>query len=208
MSDTDSVIDLTSSPTPSRKGNKDEIPTKLPKSNTLCGKSFVITGTWLTMSSEQAKELCKANGGRVLDSPSKAEFLVVGASGPPQDKAKLPSSVRIISEKDFLDWVLDPEGNSNHTGQKRALDDPTAGPSKPSKAAKTSAPVPASATTRPLKYVTAFLYSGDIELKKKSLSAGDCGGTVKKIQRGKDAIDLLYKFEDWLASCDGVRSTQ
>lgn len=61
MSNIDSVIDLTSSP-----ANVQAQPAaspKLHKTSTLTGKSFVITGIWLTMSSEQAKELCRANGG-------------------------------------------------------------------------------------------------------------------------------------------------
>ncbi|KAL4252263.1 hypothetical protein ABKN59_002582 [Abortiporus biennis] len=97
MSDTDYVIDLTSSPQlhtvsisrrsdmESPKACSSRVP-NLPKSHVLDGKTFMIMGKWMTISSEQAKELCKANGGRVVSAVSgKVDYIVTGAAGTRED---------------------------------------------------------------------------------------------------------------------------
>jgi len=56
---------------------------------TLAGLTFVITGTLPTLSRDEAKDLIKANGGKVTDSVSKnTNYLVAGeAAGSKLDKA-------------------------------------------------------------------------------------------------------------------------
>lgn len=113
----------------------------------------------------------------------------------------------MLTEKQFLDLILDSTGSDNQstapvTGQKRSAEEAAL---EPSKKARKSDPGPGAATSaRKMEQVTAFLYNGYIEMKGKSLIAYDCGGQVHKFQRGKGPIELLEKFEDWLESCDGV----
>ena len=55
----------------------------------MIGLTFVITGTLPTLSRDEAKDLIKANGGKVTDSVSKnTSYLVAGeAAGSKLDKA-------------------------------------------------------------------------------------------------------------------------
>ena len=72
------------------------------KSNKLAGKSFVFTGTLERRSREEAGEIVKQHGGKVVSSVSKkTDCVVVGADpGSKYDKAK-ELGVTILDEKEF-----------------------------------------------------------------------------------------------------------
>lgn len=71
-------------------------------SQTLSGKTFVITGTLPTLSRDQAKELIESHGGHVSASVSKkTHYLLAGESpGSKFDKAK-KLNIEILSEEDL-----------------------------------------------------------------------------------------------------------
>jgi DNA ligase (NAD+) len=73
------------------------------KKKSLNNKKFVITGTLISLTREQAKDKIKEGGGRVLSSVSKElDYLIAGNKpGSKYDKAK-ELGVKIISENDFL----------------------------------------------------------------------------------------------------------
>lgn len=70
------------------------------------GKSFLFTGTLVSMTRDDAKELVRANGGDIASSVSKKlNFLVVGEE-PGSKFAKARSiGVSVIAEKEFLKMV-------------------------------------------------------------------------------------------------------
>jgi DNA ligase (NAD+) len=70
----------------------------------LQGLSFLFTGTLLKLKRSEAEELVEENGGSILSGvSSKLNYLVVGEdAGSKLEKAKKITSVRIISEDDFL----------------------------------------------------------------------------------------------------------
>ncbi len=70
---------------------------------TLKGQSFVITGSFETLTRKEVEELVISRGGRVSSSVSKnTDYVVAGSSpGSKLDKAK-KLGIRILSEKDFL----------------------------------------------------------------------------------------------------------
>jgi DNA ligase (NAD+) len=71
-------------------------------SDTLEGKTFVITGTLPTWSRDDAKEFIESHGGKVTDNVSKkTSYLVLGeAPGSKYDKAK-SLGVKIIGEDEL-----------------------------------------------------------------------------------------------------------
>jgi DNA ligase (NAD+) len=74
-------------------------------SNTLLdGHTFLFTGTLPTLKRNEAEEMVEQNGGKILGSvSSKLNYLVVGEdAGSKLEKAKKISSIKIISEADFL----------------------------------------------------------------------------------------------------------
>jgi DNA ligase (NAD+) len=74
-------------------------------SNTLLdGQTFLFTGTLPTLKRNEAEELVEQNGGKILGSvSSKLNYLVVGEeAGSKLEKAKKISSIKIISEAEFL----------------------------------------------------------------------------------------------------------
>jgi len=79
---------------------------KLKLSDKLSNKSFVLTGTLISMSREEAKKKIIANGGNVVSSVSKkTDFVVVGENpGSKLDKA-LKLGLKIINEEEFLDML-------------------------------------------------------------------------------------------------------
>jgi DNA ligase (NAD+) len=79
---------------------------KLRISDTLAGKTFVLTGTLPTLSREQATELIKKHGGTVSSSVSKkTNFVVVGEeAGSKAEKAK-QLGVPMLSEQEFLKLI-------------------------------------------------------------------------------------------------------
>jgi DNA ligase (NAD+) len=74
-----------------------------PLSNTLEGKSFVVSGVFENYEREQLKEVIIAHGGKVLSSVSgKLDYLLAGENMGPAKKEKAGQlGVKIISEKEF-----------------------------------------------------------------------------------------------------------
>lgn len=72
-------------------------------SNALSGKSFVFTGSLLTITRDQGKKMVKDNGGSVVGSVSKkTDYIVAGdEAGSKLDKAK-QLGVPILTETEFL----------------------------------------------------------------------------------------------------------
>lgn len=70
----------------------------------LDGQTFLFTGTLPTLKRTDAEEMVEQNGGKLLGSvSSKLNYLVVGEdAGSKLEKAKKISSIKIISESDFL----------------------------------------------------------------------------------------------------------
>ena len=68
------------------------------------GLSFLFTGTLPTLKRSEAEEMVEQNGGKILGNvSSKLNYLVVGDdAGSKLEKAKRISSIKIISEADFL----------------------------------------------------------------------------------------------------------
>lgn len=73
----------------------------------LDGQTFLFTGTMPTLKRTEAEELVEQNGGKLLGSvSSKLNYLVVGEdAGSKLEKAKKISSIKIISEADFLHLI-------------------------------------------------------------------------------------------------------
>jgi len=73
----------------------------------LSGQSFLFTGTLNKLKRSEAEELVESNGGTLVSSvSSKLNYLVVGEdAGSKLEKAKKISSVKIISEDQFLKMV-------------------------------------------------------------------------------------------------------
>lgn len=79
------------------------VPVAAPTQGVLSGKTIVVTGTFLTMSREEAHMLIRERGGKVGSSVSKTtQYLVVGAdAGSKVAKAK-ELGVPLLSENEFL----------------------------------------------------------------------------------------------------------
>ena len=73
----------------------------------LTGQSFLFTGTLNKLKRSEAEELVETNGGAIVSSvSSKLNYLVVGEdAGSKLEKAKKISSIKIISEDQFLKMV-------------------------------------------------------------------------------------------------------
>ena len=73
-------------------------------------QTFLFTGSLPTLKRSEAEELVEKNGGRLLGSvSSKLNYLVVGEdAGSKLDKAKKISSIKIISEEEFLKIISEP----------------------------------------------------------------------------------------------------
>ena len=80
---------------------------KATKSGNLTGQTFLFTGTLEKMKRTEAEELVEKNGGKIIGSvSSKLNYLVVGAeAGSKLEKAKKISSVKILTEEDFLQMI-------------------------------------------------------------------------------------------------------
>ena len=84
-----------------------EIQEEVKESDTLAGKSFVISGVFTTFGREELKEKIKAHGGKVLSSVSGSlDYLLAGEN---MGSAKLQKAeglgVKIISEQDFKEMI-------------------------------------------------------------------------------------------------------
>ena len=82
--------------------------TNTPKGELLAGLSFVLTGTLPTMSRDEASELIKQAGGKVVGSVSKkTDYVVAGeAAGSKLTKAQ-SLGIKIISEEELLELLKD-----------------------------------------------------------------------------------------------------
>ena len=82
--------------------------TNEPKGDLLAGLSFVLTGTLPTMSRDEASELIKKAGGKVVGSVSKkTDYVVAGeAAGSKLTKAQ-SLGIKIISEEELLELLKD-----------------------------------------------------------------------------------------------------
>ena len=77
------------------------------QSETLKGKTFVVSGVFETLERNQLKKLIEDNGGKVASSiSSKTSFLVAGDKMGPSKRTKAENlGVPIISELDFLEMI-------------------------------------------------------------------------------------------------------
>ncbi len=77
---------------------------KGPENDRLLGQTFLFTGTLNKLKRSEAEELVEKNGGKLLSGvSSKLNYLVVGEdAGSKLEKAKKITSVKIISEEDFI----------------------------------------------------------------------------------------------------------
>jgi len=73
----------------------------------LSGKTFLFTGTLLSLKRSEAEALVEANGGKILSGvSSKLNFLVAGEeAGSKLEKAKKIPSIRVLSEAEFKDLI-------------------------------------------------------------------------------------------------------
>ncbi len=77
------------------------------ESDSLQGKSFLVTGTLENYSRKEIQELILANGGKILSSVSKKlDYLVIGANpGSKLDKAQALKSITILNENELLGMI-------------------------------------------------------------------------------------------------------
>jgi DNA ligase (NAD+) len=77
---------------------------------TLAEQSFLFTGTLNELKRSEAEAIVEAQGGKILGSvSSKLNYLVVGEdAGSKLEKAKKIPSIRILSEKEFLQFIGSP----------------------------------------------------------------------------------------------------
>lgn len=79
---------------------------KRAESNSLSGKTFVITGTLSSMSRDEAKSKIKSKGGMVASAVSKATSFVIVGENPGSKKEEAERlNIKIISEEEFLDLL-------------------------------------------------------------------------------------------------------
>jgi DNA ligase (NAD+) len=71
------------------------------------GQTFLFTGTLLELKRSEAEEMVEKNGGKLLSGvSSKLNYLVVGDdAGSKLEKAKKIPSIKILSEKEFIQLV-------------------------------------------------------------------------------------------------------
>jgi DNA ligase (NAD+) len=76
-------------------------------SDTLIGKTFVISGVFENYSRDELKDLIEANGGKILSSISaKLNFLVAGDNmGPSKLEKATKLNIPIISDAEFLKMI-------------------------------------------------------------------------------------------------------
>jgi DNA ligase (NAD+) len=84
-----------------------EIQEEVKESNTLAGKSFVISGVFTTFGRDELKEKIKTHGGKVISSVSgNLDYLLAGENMGPAKRQKAESlGVKIISEQDFKEMI-------------------------------------------------------------------------------------------------------
>jgi DNA ligase (NAD+) len=74
------------------------------ENDSLAGQNFLFTGTLMQLKRSDAEALVEKNGGKIVSGvSSKLNYLVVGeAAGSKLEKAKKITSIKIISEEDFI----------------------------------------------------------------------------------------------------------
>jgi DNA ligase (NAD+) len=77
------------------------------REGSLQGKTFLFTGTLVTLKRSEAEEMVESNGGKLLSGvSSKLDYLIVGEdAGSKLEKARKIPSVKIITEQDFLEII-------------------------------------------------------------------------------------------------------
>ena len=77
---------------------------KVAENNSLSGQNFLFTGTLMQLKRSDAEALVEKNGGKIVSGvSSKLNYLVVGEdAGSKLEKAKKITSIKIISEEDFI----------------------------------------------------------------------------------------------------------
>ena len=94
-----------------RAGLKFEAEAPRLRSDALTGKSFVISGKFLTHSRDELKELIELHGGRNLAAVSaNVDYIVAGENmGPAKLKKAEKLGIPILTEKEFLALIADDE---------------------------------------------------------------------------------------------------
>lgn len=78
----------------------------LESSQTLQGKTFVLTGTLENLTRDQAKNLIKQNGGRIAsDVSAKTDYLIAGESAGSKLKRASELGVKVLSEEEFMGLI-------------------------------------------------------------------------------------------------------
>ncbi|KAL5504330.1 hypothetical protein ACEPAH_8404 [Sanghuangporus vaninii] len=154
---------------------------RLPRSSILAGATFAFRGTWLTMTTEAAEELCKAVGGEVtLAITARTQYVVIYGKGTTQDTKKFTEyGTTLITEADFFCIILpqrSPNKENTHlsAGHKRPLEESSSESSKPSKVARKSESDFVS-EEEDMKWLHMLLKSDEVRLRSKTLVAYDCG---------------------------------
>ena len=135
-------------------------------------------------------------------------YLVIGKNCTAQtlDKFKSQGAV-VISEADFLDLILRPQPSTPapQLGTKRSTEEPETQPPPKIKKSKT-AKGKKKEEEETMEQMKRFLANkqSEVRLTGRTLEAFHHGGSVKKIQGGKSYVGMLQRFDDWLASCNGV----
>lgn len=77
-----------------------------PQSDTLAGKTFVLTGTLPSLTRAQASEMIEKRGGKVSSSVSKkTSFVLAGEEAGSKLKKANDLGIPVIDEDQFLDMV-------------------------------------------------------------------------------------------------------
>jgi DNA ligase (NAD+) len=81
-----------------------EMKEKVGASNKLEGKSFVVSGVFVTFSRDEIKEVIETNGGKNVSSiSSKTDFIVAGENmGPAKLKKAVDIGIQILTEDEFI----------------------------------------------------------------------------------------------------------
>jgi DNA ligase (NAD+) len=90
-----------------KAGLQFEIKEKVGASNTLEGKSFVVSGVFSAFSRDELKELIESNGGKNVSAISnKTDYVVAGENmGPAKLKKATDLGIAILSEDDFIQLI-------------------------------------------------------------------------------------------------------
>ncbi|KAI0333409.1 DNA replication factor C, large subunit [Cubamyces sp. BRFM 1775] len=177
---------------PSNPGSK-EIP--VPKDpNCLAGLSFVFTGELSSLSRDEAVELAKRYGGRVVGQPSsKTSYVILGAdAGPSKLKAIEKNKLRTLDEDGFLNLI------ATRVVDESALDDKTRKKmEKEKEAIRESAKEMERREKQAAKQATTAGSSAKTSAENQLWTARYAPQTLKEICGNKGQVE---KLQDWLGS--------